>query len=500
MKAAMRNPAQDYLLAIDQGTSGTTVLAVDRGGKVFDRAYRPLESKFPRDGWVEQDADEIFDSALAATRELLDRQEAPPAGIGITNQRETTLLWDRASARPLAPAIVWQDRRTAAICRELKEQGAEAMVQERTGLLLDPYFSGTKLAWMFGSDPDLAPTARAGRICFGTVDSWLIFKLTGGREHVIDATNAARTMLARIDPPAWDDDLLDLLGVPRSILPRIVPSAGWSASTDPALLGATVPLAGIAGDQHAALFGQACFAPGQVKTTYGTGCFVLLNAGSRPPRSENKLLSTLAWQIGEETTYALEGSVFMGGATVQWLRDNLGLIRDAAESEPVAASVPDSGGAVLVPAFTGLGAPDWDPNARAAILGMTRDTRAAHIVRAGLESIALQVCDVLSAMSADTGSPIAEMRVDGGAAVNDLLMQMQADYSGMPVVRPAVTETTGLGAALLAGLTLGWWPDLAAISRIWEREREFAPDPGLDRAALLATWRRAVERSMGWAR
>ncbi len=496
----MRNPATDYLLAIDQGTSGTTVLAVDRGGKVFDRAYHPLGSRYPRDGWVEQDAGEIFESALGATRELLDRQGSPPAGIGITNQRETTLVWDRASSQPLAPAIVWQDRRTAEICQRLREQGAEAMVRERTGLLIDPYFSGTKLAWMFGSDPDLAARARSGELCFGTVDSWLVFKLTGGREHVIDATNAGRTMLARIDPPGWDDDLLELLGVPRSVLPRIVPSAGWSTLTDPAVLGAAVPLAGIAGDQHAALFGQACFEPGQAKTTYGTGCFVLLNAGSRPPRSENKLLSTLAWQIGAETTYALEGSVFMGGATVQWLRDNLGLIEDAAESEAVAASVPDSGGTVLVPAFTGLGAPDWDPDARAAILGMTRDTRSAHIVRAGLESIALQVCDVLSAMSADTASPIAEMRVDGGAAVNNLLMQMQADYSGMPVIRPAVTETTGLGAALLAGLTLGWWPDLAAIAGIWERQQTFEPDPGLDRDALLANWRRAVKRSMGWAR
>ena len=489
----------NYLLAIDQGTSGTTVLAVGRDGNVLDRAYQPLASRFPRDGWVEQDAVEIFDSALEATRELLDRRGSPPAGIGITNQRETTLIWDRATSRPLAPAIVWQDRRTAGICRELKDRGAEAMVQERTGLLIDPYFSGTKLAWMFGSDPDLADRAGSGRLCFGTVDSWLIWKLTGGREHVIDATNAARTMLARIDPPGWDDDLLELLGVPRSILPRIVPSAGWSAPTDPEVLGAAVPLAGIAGDQHAALFGQACFQPGQVKTTYGTGCFVLLNAGNRPPRSQNKLLSTLAWQIGEETTYALEGSVFMGGATVQWLRDNLGLIRDAAESESVAAGVPDSGGAILVPAFTGLGAPDWDPDARGAILGMTRDTRAAHIVRAGLESIALQVCDVLSDMGADTASPIAEMRVDGGAAVNDLLMQMQADFSGMPVIRPAVTETTGLGAALLAGLTLGWWPDLAAISRIWQRQRTFDPDPGPGRDALLANWRRAVERSMGWA-
>lgn len=496
----MRNPATDYLLAIDQGTSGTTVLAVDRGGKVFDRAYHPLGSRYPRDGWVEQDAGEIFESALGATRELLDRQGSPPAGIGITNQRETTLVWDRASSQPLAPAIVWQDRRTVEICQRLREQGAEAMVQERTGLLIDPYFSGTKLAWLFGSDPDLAARARSGGLCFGTVDSWLVFKLTGGREHVIDATNAGRTMLARIDPPGWDDDLLELLGVPRSVLPRIVPSAGWSTLTDPAVLGSAVPLAGIAGDQHAALFGQTCFEPGQAKTTYGTGCFVLLNAGSRPPRSENKLLSTLAWQIGAETTYALEGSVFMGGATVQWLRDNLGLIEDAAESEAVAASVPDSGGTVLVPAFTGLGAPDWDPDARAAILGMTRDTRSAHIVRAGLESIALQVCDVLSAMSADTTSPIAEMRVDGGAAVNNLLMQMQADYSGMPVIRPAVTETTGLGAALLAGLTLGWWPDLAAIAGIWERRDTFHPDPVLDRDALLANWRRAVKRSMGWAR
>ncbi len=485
-------------MAIDQGTSGTTALAVDRGGRVRDRSYRPLASNFPRGGWVEQDPDAIFESVLRATRELIDRRGGPPLAIGIANQRETTLLWDRNSSRPVGPAIVWQDRRTADICRELKGQGVEELVRKRTGLLLDPYFSGTKIAWLLRSDPELAAAARVGRICFGTVDSWIIWKLTGGREHVIDATNAARTMLARIDPPAWDDDLLDLLGVPPAILPQIVPSSGWSTAADARVLGDPIPIAGIAGDQHAALFGQACFSRGQVKTTYGTGCFVLLNAGNRPPISENQLLSTLAWQIGDQSTYALEGSVFMGGAVIQWLRDNLGLIATAAESEVVAASVPDSAGAVLVPAFTGLGAPDWDPRARAALLGMTRDTRAAHIVRAGLEAIALQVCDVLAAMEADTAAPIAEMRVDGGAAVNDLLMQLQADFSGIPVIRPAVTETTGLGAALLAGLTVGWWSDLPAIARTWERERAFAPDPSLDRRALRANWRRAVKRSMHW--
>ena len=496
----MSNPARNYLVAIDQGTSGTTVLAVDPGGAVLDRSYRPLGSRFPRDGWVEQDAGEIFDSVQEAVRELLDRQASPPAGIGITNQRETTLIWDRDTSEPVGPAIVWQDRRTADICRRLRERGVEDLIRERTGLLIDPYFSGTKIAWILESDPELSSPAKAGRLCFGTIDSWLIWKLTGGREHVIDATNAARTMLARIDPPAWDDDLLELLGVPRSLLPEIVPSAGWSAAADPDVLGVALPIAGIAGDQHAALFGQACFSPGQVKTTYGTGCFVLANAGRRPPRSANRLLSTLAWQIGSETTYALEGSVFMGGATVQWLRDNLGILRSAAESEAVAGSVPDSAGTVLVPAFTGLGAPDWDPDARAAILGMTRETRAAHIVRAGLESIALQVCDVLDAMGADMNAPISEMKVDGGAAVNDLLMQMQADFSGIPVVRPAVTETTGLGAALLAGLTLGWWKDLSDIARIWKRERAFVPDPRLDRKGLRADWRRAVERAKGWAR
>ena len=490
----------NYLVAIDQGTSGTTVLAVDRNGHIRDRSYRPLHSDYPRDGWVEQDPEAIFDSVLAATRELIDRQDAPPLGLGITNQRETTLLWDRKTSQPVGPAIVWQDRRTAGICRRLKEQGAEELVQARSGLLVDPYFSGTKIAWLLRSDPELAAAARAGRLCFGTVDSWIVWKLTEGREHVIDATNAARTMLARIDPPRWDDDLLGLLDVPRAILPRIVPSSGWSTQSAAGLLGSAVPIAGIAGDQHAALFGQACFSRGQVKTTYGTGCFVLANAGASPPRSENRLLSTLAWQIGSETTYALEGSVFMGGAIVQWLRDNLGLLENAADSEAVAASVPDSAGAILVPAFTGLGAPDWDPTARAAILGMTRDTRAAHIVRAGLEAIALQVCDVLEAMAADTAAPIEEMRVDGGAAVNNLLMQMQADFSGVPVIRPAATETTGLGAGLLAGLTLGWWPDLAAIKRTWERDRVFDPDPGLERETRRSDWRRAVRRSMGWAR
>ena len=488
----------NYLLAIDQGTTGTTALAVGPSGRVLASSYCPLSASFPRDGWVEQDAEQIYDSVLSAGRQLITELGCEPAGLSITNQRETTVLWDRVTSRPVGPAIVWQDRRTAPICERLIQAGATELIRERTGLVIDPYFSATKIAWLLAADPCLADRARSGRVCFGTVDSWLIWKLTGGREHVIDATNASRTMLARIDPPAWDDDLLGLLDIPRQILPEIVPSSGWSAPTTESGLAPGSPIAGIAGDQHAALFGQACFVPGQVKTSYGTGCFCLLNTGPRPVQSGNRLLSTLAWQIGSETTYALEGSVFMGGAVVQWLRDEMGLIKSAAQSEEVASAVTDSGGVVLVPAFTGLGAPHWDPRARAAIFGMTRGSNAAHIVRAGLESIAFQVCDVIAAMSEDVQGGLTQMRVDGGAAANNLLMQMQADLAGLPVIRPAVVETTGLGSALLAGLTLGWWENLGQLEALWRADRQFDPTEPTDLAPRRARWRRALERSKNW--
>ncbi len=488
----------NYLLAIDQGTSGTTVLAIDRMGQVRQRAHRPLRSTFPADGWVEQDPNDIYRSVVSAGSEVITACGSAPAGISIANQRETTIVWDRASGDPLAPAIVWQDRRTADLCRQLERAGAGELVRQRCGLVIDPYFSGTKLRWLFDSDPDLVRRAKAGKLCFGTVDSWLIWRLTGGRQHVIDATNASRTMLARIDPPGWDDDLLALLDIPPSILPMIVPSSGWSTPSQEPALAPGVPIAGIVGDQHAALFGQSCFGPGQAKTTYGTGCFVLLNTGDRPVASKNRLLTTLAWQIGDKTSYALEGSVFMGGAVIQWLRDELGLIASAAESEQLAGSVGDSGGTVLVPAFTGLGAPHWDPRARAAIFGMTRGTSAAHIVRAGLESIALQVCDVLDAMSSDSGSPVAQMRVDGGAAANNLLMQIQSDIAQLPVVRPAVIETTALGSALLAGLTLGWWPSLDQIGRLVGDEARFEPNSAQPIAALRARWKEGVARASNW--
>ncbi len=498
-----------HLLALDQGTTSSRAIVFDQQGRVVALAQREFAQHFPQPGWVEHDAAEIWDAQLAVARECLEQLKVPAgqiAAVGITNQRETTVLWDRATAVPVGPAIVWQDRRTTARCDQLRAQGNAALIQRKTGLVLDSYFSATKLEWLLDQVPGARARAEAGELAFGTVDSWLIYKLTGGRVHATDASNAARTMLMNIHAVAWDDELLRLFNVPRAVLPRIVPSSGVVGETRAELFGAPILIAGVAGDQQAATFGQACFAPGMAKNTYGTGCFMLMNTGDVAVPSQNNLLTTVGWQgpeqaSGGRTAYCLEGSVFMGGATVQWLRDGLQIIRSAAEVEALAASVPDTGDVFLVPAFAGLGAPDWDGRARGTMVGLTRGSTRAHVARAALEAIALQSADIFGAMVRDSGIQLTELRVDGGASRNDLLMQLQADLLGVPVVRPRVTETTALGAAYLAGLATGVWSGGAEIAAHWAVERRFEPnlaEPA--RLARIARWREAVERSRGWAR
>jgi glycerol kinase len=491
-----------YVLALDQGTTGSTALLVDGEGSVRARGYAELPQHYPRPGWVEHDPEDIWATTVAAAQAALAAAKAAGgqvAAIGITNQRETTIVWDRATGQPIHPAIVWQCRRTAALCDELKAAGLEPIVRERTGLVLDAYFSGTKIRWLLDAVPDAARRAEDGVLAFGTVDTWLVWKLTGGRVHATDATNASRTLCLNLDTVDWDDDMLKALGVPRAMLPRLVASSGVAAETaDLGWLPPGVPIAGIAGDQHAALFGQACYARGSAKNTYGTGCFLLLNTGATPVRSRAGLLTTLGWKIGDTTTYALEGSVFIAGAAIQWLRDGLGLIARAAESEALATSVSDTGGVYFVPAFVGLGAPYWDMYARGTIVGLTRGTTRAHLVRAALEAIAYQSRDVLEAMATDAGVAVDALRVDGGAAANDFLCQFQADVMGAPVLRPAVIETTALGAAYLAGLGVGLWPSLDALAGRWTVERRFTPamDAGR-REDLYDGWRRAVARARG---
>jgi glycerol kinase len=497
-----------YVLALDQGTTSSRAIVFDREGRVAALAQREFAQHFPQPGWVEHDAREIWASqhavALEALQSLGEGGLAQVAAIGITNQRETTVLWDRATGLPVANAIVWQDRRTAPICDRLRADGHAAFIQRRTGLVVDAYFSGTKLQWLLDNVPGARARAERGELAFGTVDSWLVWNLTGGRVHATDASNASRTLLFNLRTLDWDDALLALLRIPRSVLPQVVASSGVLAETEPSLLGAALPIAGIAGDQQAATFGQACFAPGMAKNTYGTGCFMLMNTGARPVASRNRLLTTVGWQgpAGPGgTAYCLEGGVFMAGATVQWLRDGLQLIRSAPEVESLAAQVEDTGDVFLVPAFAGLGAPDWDGYARGTLVGMTRGTTRAHIARAALEAIALQSADVFGAMARDAGIALRELRVDGGASNNNLLMQMQADVLGVPVVRPQVTETTALGAACLAGLATGVWRDGAEIAAQWQVDRRFEPRLAAPaREARLARWREAVERSKGWAK
>ncbi len=489
-----------YVLALDQGTTSSRSILFDRSGAVVASAQKEFPQLFPQPGWVEHDPDAIWSSQAGTMTEVLARAGATAgdvAAIGITNQRETTLVWERATGRPIHPAIVWQDRRTARACDALRRRGLAPLIRRKTGLVIDAYFSATKLAWILQHVPGARQRARRGELAFGTVDTWLIWNLTGGRTHVTDPSNASRTMLFNLQTGDWDDELLGLFGVPRAILPELVPSSGplGVATID----SVPVPIAGIAGDQQAALFGQMCHQPGMVKNTYGTGCFMLMHTGPRAVPSRNNLLTTVAWRIGNQTEYALEGSVFIAGAAVQWLRDGLGLIRSAAEIEALAAGVPDNGGVYLVPAFTGLGAPHWDAYARGLIAGLTRGTTAAHLARATLESIAHQVADVLDAMRSDTGLRLRELRVDGGACVNNLLMQFQADLLGVPVVRPQVAETTALGAAALAGLAVGFWRDRRELVAQWRDDRTFRSTmKPARRRRLRAEWNRALGRAGKW--
>ena len=491
-----------YILALDQGTTSSRALLFDEHGAVRSLAQREFKQIFPQPGWVEHDPEEIWTSQIAVALEALLKANAQPtdvAAIGITNQRETTIVWDRATGKPICTAIVWQDRRTAAFCEQLKAQGHETLIQQRTGLLIDAYFSASKISWILDNIPHARSLAEAGRLAFGTVDTWLIWKLTGGRVHITDASNASRTMLFNLHSGGWDRELLDLFRIPASMLPDVRPSSEIYAevSAVPGLNG--IPIAGIAGDQQAALFGQRCVTPGLTKNTYGTGCFMLQSTGNRAVASTKRLVTTVAWRIGDTTSYALEGSVFVGGAVVQWLRDGLGIIRSSSEVEAVANSVSDNGGVYFVPAFVGLGAPHWDSYARGAIFGLTRGSNAGHIARAALESIAYQVADLMDAVQTDTDAPLQELRVDGGASANDALMQFQADILGVPVVRPAMTETTALGAAFLAGLGTGFWKEVQAISEMPREERCFEPRlprPKVD--TLRQRWNEAVSRSKSW--
>jgi glycerol kinase len=490
-----------YILALDEGTTSARAIIFDRDGAIKTVAQKEFAQLYPQPGWVEHDAEEIWAAQVSVAVEALSRAKLKPAdiaAIGITNQRETAVVWERSTGAPICPAIVWQDRRTAGLCDKLRADGKEKLIQERTGLLIDAYFSASKIAWILENVPGARQKADAGKLAFGTIDSWLIWKLTGGTLHVTDVSNASRTMLYNIHTGKWDDELLRLLGVPASMLPEVRASSEvYGKSTAAGLDG--VPIAGIAGDQQAALFGQMCTEPGLTKNTYGTGCFMLQCTGEKPVASRNRLLTTVAWKIGGKTSYALEGSVFIGGAVVQWLRDGLGLIRSSEEVEKLATSVPDNGGVYLVPAFAGLGAPHWDPYARGTIVGITRGTTAGHVARAAVESIAFQVADLARAMSADAGVPVAELRVDGGAARNDLLMQFQADLLGVPVVRPAVTETTALGAAYLAGLAVGYWKSPQEIATQRRVERRFEPKLNdYQVKALRARWDRALGRAKDW--
>ncbi len=513
----------DYILALDQGTTSSRAVLFDRAGQVAALAQQEFPQIFPQPGWVEHDPLALWhtqrDVALQVLRQA-QQSGGAIVGIGITNQRETTVLWDRKTGEPVANAIVWQDRRTAADCEALRAQGLGAMIQAKTGLMLDAYFSATKLQWLLDHVPGARARAEAGELAFGTVDSWLIWNLTGGAQarsraqalHVTDASNASRTLLFNLHTLQWDEELLALFHIPRAVLPRVVPSSGVLGHSHPLVLGRAIPIAGVAGDQQAATFGQGCFEPGMAKNTYGTGCFMLMNVGSAAIPSANRLLSTVAWagpggvatpaapsRDPSATCYALEGSVFMGGATVQWLRDGLQIISRASEVEALAASVADTGDVYLVPAFAGLGAPHWDGFARGTLVGMTRGTTRAHIARAALKSIALQVADVFEAMAADSGIALQELRVDGGACRNNLLMQMQADLLGVPVLRPRVTETTALGAAYLAGLATGFWRDASEISDQWAVDVRFVPAMSTDaRLTMLERWRKAVQRSRAW--
>ncbi len=491
-----------YILALDQGTTSSRAIVFGERGEIVSSAAYEFQQHFPRPGWVEHDPDEIWDSQLRAAKAALAEAKIEASAltaIGITNQRETAVVWERGTAKPLANAIVWQCRRTADMCDGYKREGREAFFRQRTGLKIDPYFSGTKVRWLLEEVPDLRARAEAGEALFGTVDSWLIYRLTGGRVHATDYTNASRTLLYNIHDLAWDEEILKLLGVPRPMLPQVHASSGVVGETDPEIFGARIPIAGIAGDQQAALFGQGCFQTGSAKNTYGTGCFILVNTGEQAMESESGLITTIAWGIGDRVEYALEGSIFIAGAVVQWLRDGLQIIRDAAETEALAIEAGDNGGVYLVPAFVGLGAPYWDPYARGTLVGMTRGTDRRHLARAALECIAYQTRDVVVAMERDAGISIPELRADGGATANRFLMQFQADLLARPVVRAAIAETTALGTAFLAGLATGLWSDAGELLTRLGRGERFEPAmEGEQRERLYAGWSRAVERSRAW--
>ena len=490
-----------YILALE--TTSSRAILFDRAGTLHAIARKEFTPLFPQPGWVEQDANEMWSSQAAVMTEVLARaglSSTDVIALGITNQRETTIVWDRETGQPIYPAIVWQDRRTTPLCNTLKQQGLETFFRDKTGLVIDPYFSGTKIRWILDNIPNARHRAEAGRLAFGTVDSWLVWKLTQGKKHITDVTNASRTLLFNIRTGEWDQELLDALDIPRQLLPEVHSSSEVYAETSTDLLATAVPIGGIAGDQHAALFGQMCTTPGMVKNTYGTGCFMLMQTGESPVASRNNLLTTVAWCVDNRTQYALEGSVFIAGAVVQWLRDGLGIITSSSEVETLAASVPGTDGVYLVPAFSGLGAPHWDPYARGALLGLTRGSTAAHIARAALESIAYQSMDVLTAMEADAGIRLTQLRVDGGATVNNLLMQFQADILGVPVVRPKITETTALGAAYLAGLAVGYWKDPGEIATQWQMDHVFEPALSPERREeLRAGWTKALDRAKDWA-
>ncbi len=494
-----RKKAMPFILALDQGTTSSRAIVFDERGAIHGVAQQEFEQHFPFPGHVEHDAEEIWTTQLATARAAIVHagiSAAEIVALGITNQRETTVVWDRRTGEPIYRAIVWQDRRTSDICETLKREGLEQLFRSRTGLLLDPYFAGTKVRWILDNVDGARALAEAGHLAFGTIDSWLIWNLSGGEAHVTDVSNASRTLMLDISSCDWDPELLEALDVPGSVLPFVQPNSHIVAETSKHLFGVSIPIAGVAGDQQSALFGQQCLSPGMAKNTYGTGCFALENTGNRIVQSKNRLLSTVAWQLGSETTYALEGSVFIGGAVVQWLRDGLGIIKESSDVEALATSVKDNGGVYFVPAFTGLGAPHWDPEARGTIVGLTRGSSAGHVARAALESIAFQTHDVLEAMGADSGS-LTEIRVDGGAAQNDFLMQFQADVLGVPVIRSATKEATALGAAFMAGLATGVWENTDELGAIWQADHVFQPHT--DVSELLESWRFAVTRSKEWA-
>ena len=488
-----------YVLALDQGTTSSRAVLFDRVGQIKALAQKEFKQIFPQAGWVEHDPEEIWSSQLQVAKEIIDGVDKTDIfTIGITNQRETTVIWDKTTGKTIYNAIVWQDRRTAYMTDRLKIDGLEQIFQSKTGLVLDPYFSGTKVKWILDNIEGARAKAEQGKLAFGTVDAWLVWNLTDGRHHITDVTNASRTLLYNIHELSWDSELLDILDIPTSILPEVVSSSTVYGSTAKKLFGFEIPISGIAGDQQAALFGQNCIKPGMVKNTYGTGCFVLMNTGGKPIKSGQNLLTTIAWQLSDKVEYALEGSVFVGGAVVQWLRDGLGIIKSSSEIEDIASQVNETEGVYLVPAFSGLGAPYWDPHARGTIVGITRGTTHAHIARAALESIAYQSFDLLKAMEADSGIQLQQLRVDGGAAVNNLLMQFQADLLGVSVIRPKITETTALGAAYLAGLSIGFWEDWDEISGQWQTERKFEPAMSKDEIkTLYSGWLNAVEKSKG---